>query len=322
MPLRACVYTLIAVLVALPAIAADPYPNRTVQVIEPTPPGGGADLVARLLAQQLSVQTKQQFVVDNRGGAGGLLGARLAADAKPDGYTLLLAASAMTIAPFMTATQTLDPEHELTPITEVAYGAFVMVVNPSVPVKTPTELVAYAKAHPKEFRWAGVPGSADSFTIAQFDKAAGMKSLLVPYNGSGPALIAMLGGDISAMVIVPPLVKDHIAAGKLRALAVTSKDPSEFAPGVPTVASFGYPGFDAGLWYGLWGPKGLPKEIASELQQQVQRALTAPDIQAKFKINGLVPDGTKTPDAFAAYASAEVKKNKAIIDENGLRAKE
>lgn len=299
---------------------ADSYPSRTVQIIEPTPPGGGADLVARILAKYLSDQSKGRFVVVNKPGAGGLVGAREVADAKPDGYTLLLAASAMTMAPYLTPTLTINIERDLTPITEVASGPFVIAVNASLPVKTLPELVAFAKGHPHSFRWGGTLGSPDLFTVAQFDNAAGIKPVIVPFNGDGPARIALLGGELSAMAIVPEIVKGDIEAGKLRALAVTGAHTSEILPGVRTVASFGYPGFDSTLWYGLWGPKDMPNALAAKIHQDVVDALGVPALRAQIASKGLSLHPSKSPAAFGTYVSSEVKKNVAIIQANHMRA--
>lgn len=306
-------------LMPMSAAVAETYPTRTVQIIEPTPPGGGADLVARLLAQFLSDQSNGHFVVVNKPGAGGLVGAREVADAKPDGYTLLLAASAMTMAPYLTPTMTIDVEHDLSPITEVASGPFVMVVNPSIPVKNPRELVAYAKAHPNTFRWGGTLGSPDLFSVAQFDNAAGIKPLIVPFNGDGPARVSLLGGELSAMIIVPTLVKGDVQAGKLRALAVTTSSTIDFMPGIPTVASFGYPGFESTLWYGLWGPKGMSSALATRIHDVVSKVIADPGFQAKLHVNGLTAVDSKSPQAFAVYVHSEVKKNLAIINANHMR---
>lgn len=310
----------VATTLAMPgAVAADPYPEKTVEITVPIQPGGGADLNARLLAQGLSDHFDGNFIVLNKPGAGGILGARGVSAAAPDGYSLLFAASAMTMGPYLVADLSFDTEAELTPITEVASGALVMVVNPSIPANTPAELAAYAKEHPDTFRWGGTLGSPDYFSIAKFNQAAGIKPVVVPFNGAAPTLVSLLSGEISAAIIIPSLVKEHIGSGKLRALAVTSKERNSLVPDIPTVASFGYDGFDSSLWYGLWGPKDMPLDVATTIQGGVAAALQNPQILDKLAASGLTPSPANTPEQFKAFVAAEVAKNVQIIEENNLK---
>jgi tripartite-type tricarboxylate transporter receptor subunit TctC len=306
-----------------PVFAAEAYPTHTVTIVEPTPPGGGADIAARLLAQKISEQQPQKFIVENKAGAGGILGARSVADSKPDGYTLLFAASAMTIAPYLLPDLQIDVEKELSPIAEVAAGALVVVVNPAIPANNIEELVAYIKDHGDTFRWGGTLGSPDYFSIVQINMMAGLDAPIIPFNGAGPTLASLLGSEISAAVIVPTLVKDLVKAGKLKALAVTSKEPTDLIPGVPPVASSGprFASFDSALWYGLWGPKGMPKTLTMQIQQMVAKAMAEPELREKYKTAGMFVKEIGTPDEFATFVSSEVKKNKSIIDAGQLRSK-
>lgn len=303
------------------AASADSYPSHTVNIVVPVAAGGGVDLSSRLLAQQLSTMFSQQFIVENKTGASGLIGSQFVADAKPDGHTLLYAASAEAIFPFLLPNLTFDVAHDLTPITQVAYTPNVIVVNPKVPATNAKELVAWIKQHPTEFRWGvGIIGGPDHLCTEEFDQVAGIKPLVVPYSGSAPALNAVLGGEVSGMQVPISTAKINSDSGKLRAIALTSAETSEFLPGISTIASAGYPGFDCGAWYGLWGPRNMPKATIAEVHQAVLKALAQPALQAKLKTNALLPTGSKEPEDFAAFFNAELKKNGALIKELNIHA--
>jgi tripartite-type tricarboxylate transporter receptor subunit TctC len=303
---------------AVGAFAAEPYPTKTVTVVIPFPPGGTLDFVGRMLAQKLTEQMGQSFIVDNRPGAGGTIGASAVAKARPDGYTLLFSPSTFVSTPMTMATPPYDAVKDFTPVALVAKAPLAVAVRADLPADDVKALIAYAKANPGKTTFAiGSSASAGHLSTELLKRAAGIEYLVVPYKGSGPAYQDLLGGRIDAFI--DPILgsAQHAKAGKLKVLAVTSKDRLAASPNVPTVGET-IPGFEFYSWYGLWGPAKMPKEIADRLNAEVNKAL-AGDMKTKLTEQGLL----LTPgsiDDFAKFQQDDTVKVARIIKEANIRA--
>jgi tripartite-type tricarboxylate transporter receptor subunit TctC len=311
---RICLCLGFMVAQSVPALAD--YPDRTVRVVVTVQAGGTADATARYLAKQLSAQLKQPYVVENKPGISGIVAVEDVSNAKADGYTLLYAADVLAIAPSSIPNLSINVERDLTPITLVGAAPFVFVVNPRIPVKTPTELVAYIKSHPGGFRWGiGGVGTAGQLAIARFSKLAGINALQVPYKGNAPATLATLSGEVDGSVALYTTVKPLIDSGNLVVLGVASAEPVNGMPGVPTIASFGFPGYEALSWFGVWGPKNMPPELAAQVRNQVANALATPELKNEFARAGFAVTVSDNPAAFAAYFKSELSKDKMILQQ-------
>ncbi len=301
-----------------PAADAQPWPTRPIRLVVPFPPGGGTDTFARPLAAKLQAQLGQPVVIDNKGGAGGTIGADIVAKAAPDGYTFLVGAVHHTVA--VTAYKKLpyDLDRDLVPVTGIAYVPDVLVVNPKVPVKTLQELIAYAKANPGKVNF-GSSGNGTTRHLAGeiFNQKTGTSMTHVPYKGSGPAMTGLLGGEIELIFEGLGSASSHIRAGKIRALAVTSPKRSPAFPDIPTTAEAGVPGFESLSWYGLWAPAGTPREIVARMQAEVARAFESPDLRKTWFDQGAEPGGEPTAD-FARYVKAETEKWGKVVRDSGV----
>lgn len=302
------------------AIAQD-YPTKPIRFIVPWAPGGSADTVVRLLSQKLTESLRQQVVVDNRPGANGQLGMRLGAEAVPDGYTVVHGyISNLAIDPSLYKTLPYDPSTDFAPITQMVANSNLLVVHTSVPAKTLGQLIAYAKANPKKitFGSSGV-GSIGHLTGALINDRAGIDMLHVGYKGGGQAVIAVVGGEIQAMFSGFSSTLQHINAGRLRALAITSAERSSVLPNVPTLAESGFPGLEATAWHGMFAPAATPKAIVRKLHDETVRALSLPDV--KDRLSRLAFDIVgSSPEAFSAYIQAERKKWAPVVKASGAQA--
>lgn len=300
--------------------AAQSYPEKPVRVVVPAPAGGALDIIARHVTQKLSESFGPQFIVDNRGGAAGAIGAELVARAPADGYTLLLpSASAVSINPHF-STKPIDPLRIYTPIAPIGYSPMVLVVHPSVPAKSVKELVVFAKARPDALTFASNgSGSLSHVTAALFMQRAGIKILHVPYKGAAPAVIDTVAGNVSMLFAGYPSVSAQERSGRLRVLAVTSAKRSALTPHIPTVAEAGLPGFEATQWWGVFGPAGLSSEIVARLNSEINKALRMPDIKQRFAADSAEP-ATGTPADLAAYHKADFEKWGKVIRGAGIKA--
>ncbi len=299
---------------------ADDYPTRPITLIVPFPPGGSTTVMARNVADKLSVSLGQQIVVENRGGAGGTIGTRSVARATPDGYTILLSYTAtMAIAPAMNANAGYDPRKDFVPIGMIGAAPSVLVVNPSLPVHSIAELIAYAKAAPAPLQY-GSPGVGTVNHLAGEYLAAetGMKLQHVPYKGNGPALGDLLGGHIPMMFVPIPVALGNIKAGTLRGLAIGSAKRTSLLPDLPTLAESGVPGFEVALRYGLVAPAGTPPAVIARLNKELNAALLTEDVK-----NRLATEGAEslpgTPEAYAADIDKEEKKWGGLVKKLGLK---
>jgi tripartite-type tricarboxylate transporter receptor subunit TctC len=305
---------------AAPA-AAQPYPTRAIRLIAPFPAGGLADVLARLIGDELSKSLGQPVIVENRAGAGGNTGADAVAKAEPDGYTLLMSsAGILTANQFLYARMPFDPETAFAPISVVADMSMLVVVNPKVEAGTLGELVALAKAKPDKLNF-GSPGigTTGHLGLALFMHAAGIRITHVPYRGAGPALNDLLAGSIDGVVDNPPTVLPHIVAGKLKPLAVAAKSRLAQLPDVPTAAEAGVKGFEASSWFGLMAPAGTPKEIVARLYVETAAALRQTVIAERIARSGARAVGN-SPEEFARQIAAERATWGEIIKAAGIKA--
>lgn len=309
-----------ATLMLLPfmPLHAQEWPTRPVKVIVPFPPGGGTDTVARPLTAKLTQLTGQQFFIDNRGGAGGTIGAAGAAKSTPDGYTVLLSPVHVAVAASAYKTLPYDLERDLAPVTTVAVFPDVLVAAMRVPAKTLPELIAYAKANPGKINCGSAGnGTTRHLSCEMFNSATGIKAEHVPYKGTGPATTALLGGEIDYVFEALGSAAQHIRNGKLKPIAVTSAKRSPAFPEIPTAIEQGLAGFEVTSWYGLWLPTGTPPVVAQRLHALVVKAFEDPELRQLWANLGAEPGG-KPPSEFKAFVHAEVQKWGRVVKAAGV----
>lgn len=297
----------------------DVYPSKPIKFIVTYPPGGGNDIIARLLAQKMTESMGQPVQVDNRAGAGGTIGTAAAAKSPPDGYTIVLVSPPFVMAPSLYAKLPYDTAKDLIPVTVVGATPNVLVVHPSVPVKSVAELIAYARAKPTALS-AATLGSATTqhLAAAMFNSMAKTDVLLVPYKGSAPGMNDLLAGQVQMMFNAMPSTLGNIKSGQLRALGVTSLTRSPLAPEVPTVAET-LPGFEVSTWYGVLAPAGTPDAIIQRLNSEIIKAARLPDMRKKLEEQG-VELLLSTPQAFGELLKSETIKWAEVIRVTGVKA--
>lgn len=292
---------------------AQDYPSRTVRIIVPFSAGGGTDLIARLVAQKLTQSLGSTFIVENRPGAGGTVGTAVVAKSPPDGYTLIVVSSSHGINPSVYKALPYDTMRDLAPVSLLMSGPALLVTHPSVPAKSVKELVALARARPGAltFGSAGI-GTPPHLGGELFKILAKVEMTHVPYKGNASAFIDLMAGEISLMF--PNIVSGlpHVKQGKMRGMAVSSKQRSSIAPEIPTVAESGLPGYEMGSWFGLVAPGGTPAPVIGKLQQETARALQLPDVKDKLTAQGVEAIGS-TPDEFRKFLQAEIARWEKVI---------
>lgn len=296
---------------------ADTWPSKPITIVVPFPAGGTTDLITRPVAQKLSEALKQPVIVDNRGGAGGTLGAGNVARAAPDGYTLLVGAVHHTIATTLYKKLPYDFEKDLVPITVMAWVPNILIVHPSVPAKNVQELIALAKAKPGSVTY-GSAGSGTSHHMAAelFKSMAKVDLQHIPYKGGGPMMNDLIGGQVNLAFETAASATPQIKAGKVKPLAITTAKRSPALPEVPTIAESGLAGYEVLTWYGLLAPAGTPKEIISRLHTEVSKILQTPDI--KERLAGISSDpGGNTPEEFAKVIRQETVKWAKVVKDSG-----
>jgi tripartite-type tricarboxylate transporter receptor subunit TctC len=318
-----CLPALIAAvigLVAMPA-TADTYPNRTVSLVVPYPAGGSVDGVARVLANKLNETTAQSFIVENRaGGAGGIVGANYVSKAAPDGYTMLLTASIHVLTPFLHKTVPYDVVNDFTPISLVASGPLIVSTAPNVPANTLKDFFDLVRKSPEKYTFATSSfGSAGHLAVELLKHDAGVNSLVIAYRGAAPALTDIMSGQVQ--LIADPMLSSLplASAGKIKALAITSKKRVAIAPQIPTVEESGMTGFDFASWYGLWGPKDMPADLVARIQSEVVKVVNHQDVKERFAKLGFEPIGT-TSDYFAKFIKEEMARYEQIIKAANIKA--
>lgn len=297
---------------------AQTYPAKPIRIIVSVAAGGGVDTTARIVGQHLTQAWGQQVVIENRPGAGGTIAAEAVARAAPDGYTLLMASSGAAITPGLYKLP-YDAVTDFAPVTVVVVAPSVLVVHPSLPVRSVKELIAFAKARPNELLFASSGnGSPAHMGLELLKLMTGIKMVHVPYKGTAPSITDLVGGRVSATASSVVSTMPHVNAGRLRALAVTSGKRSLGVPQLPTVAEAGIPGFANDVWYALFAPAATPRNIVARLAEEISRAIAQPDLRERMLAAGLEPLGN-SPDEFAAYFRAEVAKWSKVIREAGVR---
>lgn len=302
------------------AIAQD-YPAKAVRWIVPFAAGGGGDIIIRTVAQKLGERLGQPVVVDNRAGAGGSLGTEIAARAPADGHTLLMANVApMAINVSLYRKLPYDPVRDFSPITPLASFPNVLVVHPSLPVRSLSELIALARRRPGELTYASAGSGSTTHLAAEFFKAQAKLDLIhVPYKGGGPALIDVVAGQVTMYFGSMPASLPQIRSGRLRGLAVTSLQRSAAAPDLPTVAESGFPGFEAVTWIGAVAPAGVPSGIVNRLNRELVEIVRTPEVRNKLVAQGAEPL-TATPEQFGAYIRSEIDKWAKVVRQSGISA--
>jgi tripartite-type tricarboxylate transporter receptor subunit TctC len=308
------------VLALAPLVAeAQPYPSRSVRVIVPYPAGGTVDAVARVVAQRLSEQMGQSFVVDNRAGANGVIGSDQVAKAQPDGYTLLVQASTFVTNPILLKNLPYDMMRDFAPVSNIGSVPLVVTTYPTFPASNLREFIALVQAAPEKYAFAAPPtGSAGHLAEEAIKAGAKLGLQLVPYKGTAPAMTDVMGGHASALIDALPSSWPQVRGGKLKALAVTSPQRIAFMPNVPTVAESGLPGFDMVSWYGLWGPAALPKELGKRLAVEVAKAVRSPLAVERLGEQGFDAVGS-TPEEFAGFLEQELVKYTRIVRQANVK---
>jgi tripartite-type tricarboxylate transporter receptor subunit TctC len=295
------------------------YPSKPIRVVAPFAPGGGTDLIARVAAQKMTEALGQQTVVDNRPGAGGVLGAELGAKAPPDGYTFTLIAGSYAVNPSLFKL-TFDPINDITPVIQLSQGPFLVVVHPSLPVKNIKELVALAKAKPGQLTFASSgAGSITQLATELFADMAGIKMIHIPYKGTGPALTDTMAGQVQMLFGSVGATLPQMSSGRLRAIAVTTAKRIAAAPDVPTIAESGVKGYEVILWHGLIAPKALPKPILDRVNGELNKALKSKEMQERLAGDGVSAAGG-TPEQFAALIKKDIEVWRAVVKKAGVKA--
>lgn len=299
---------------------AQPFPSKPVRLIVPFPPGGAVDYYARTVQNRLQETLGQPILIENRSGAGGMVGADLVVKAAPDGYTLLvgnIASLAMNVGLY--SKMTYDPRKDLTPIMRTVAVNYVMTVHPSVPARSVKELIDHAKANPGKLSYGSAgSGSAPHLATELLKQRAGIDMLHVPFKGGGPMVADLLGGQIHIVIADQANLMPHVKAGKLRALAVGTLERSASYPDIPTIAESGFPGFEARAWQGIAGPANLPADIVTQLNAAFAKAMAFPEVHQRLLDGGLDPI-TGTPEDFAAFIRSEIDKWAKVAKDVGAR---
>ena len=301
------------------AAAAQTYPTKTVRMIVGYPPGGPTDVLARIVSQKLTQAWGQQVIVDNRPGASGMIGAEFTARAAPDGYTLLMVPVTYAVTPSLFSKMTYDVEKDLAPVAQVAAAPFILVVHPTLPVKTVKDLITLARSRPGQLNFASAStGGMPHLAGELFNSMTGVKMVHIPYKGAAPATTDLLSGQVTLMFNNMLSAMPQVKAGRLRAVAVTSLTRSAAAPELPTIAET-VPGYEANGWYGAFAPAATPKDLINRVNAEMNRIMKMPDVTQRLAGDGVEAVGT-TPEQFGAYLKQEVAKWGKVVKASGAKA--
>ena len=315
-----CSLVLLFALVVSANSIAQSYPTRTVRVLVPFAPGGGSDILGRMLSPKVSEELGQQFVIDNRPGGNATIGTQMMARAAPDGYTLGVVDNAFTTNPSLFRNLPYDALKDFAPVTVMASSPFILLVHPSLPVKTAKELVALAKARPGQLTFASAGGGTGShLSMELFRVVTGISLIHVPYKGAGPAVTGILSGEASIFFALPAAMTQHVKAGKARALAVTDARRYPGLPDVPTLVEAGIQGVDANPFWGVVAPAGTPAAIIDRLHVAYAKHINAEDMRKRLVGMAFVPVAN-TPSEFAAFIKADAAKWDKVIQSAGIQA--
>ena len=309
----------IAAASAFAASAPDSYPNRPVRLITGSP-GSTSDIVARFIAQKLTERWGRTVVVDNRPGAGGIIGTEIVAKSAPDGYTLIVGQIGTHASPqFLFKNLAYDPVRDFAPISLLTNSGIALTINPSVPANSVKEFVAHAKAHPGALNYASAGGGTSSQLSGElFNQMTGARLVHIPYKGAGFALTAVVAGETQAAFLSTTTASAQVKAGKLKALAVMSPKRFSAAPDIPSITEAGFPGMESSVWFGLLAPAGTPKPIVDKINRDVVASLNAPESRSVLLAQGAEPTPT-TPQEFDAFLKAEIRKWEKVIREAGIK---
>jgi tripartite-type tricarboxylate transporter receptor subunit TctC len=296
-----------------PHAVAQQWPDKTVRILVPFPPGGGTDIQARLLSNAFQKSMGQNFIIDNRTGAGGLIAGQLAVDSPPDGNTILFTSGSISVVVTLYAKRMKFNVHtDLAPISWISSTPLVLSLHPSVPAKSVKELVALAKRTPGNMNAGGnTAGSTAHLTGEMLNQVAGIKSTVLTYRGGGPAVLALISGEIDYIFATAPSIMPHLNSGKAKALAVTTPKPSSALPHLPTMNSI-YPGFESDNWYAMFYPRGTPRPIVDKLNAEIRKALDTPEIKAFMPREALDPVAS-SPEELSALLKREIEKYARVI---------
>jgi tripartite-type tricarboxylate transporter receptor subunit TctC len=301
------------------AATAQTYPVKPVRIVVPFAPGGGVDLTARILAQKLTERVGQSFIVDNRTGASGIIGTEFVAKSAPDGYTLLVGSqTTQAVVPAMYGKLNYDTARDFAPVIEIAVSPLLIVVHPSLPVKSVKELIALAKARPGQLTFGAASGGTPHMAGELFKLVARIDLLFVPYKGEGPAIADAMGGQISMVFSNLPVALPQAQGGRLRALAVTSSQRVSTAPEIPTAAESGLPGYEASTWFGLFAPAATPREIVIKLNADSVSALNVPEVKERMAGQGLFVVANTTAQ-FADFVKTEIPRWAKVVKDAGVK---
>jgi len=306
---------------ATPGATQETYPSKPIRMVCPFPPGGTTDLVARLVALKLTEAWGQQVVVDNRPGAGGIIGTEMVAKAPSDGYTILLGSiTTHAVNPALYKKLDFDPIKDFAPVSLVVSSPQLLAVHPAVPAKSVKELIALAKAKPGQLNYGSAgTGTSPHLTFELFKRMASIDVVHVPYKGTGPAITDLVGGQVQMMITGIVALMPHVKSGKLRALAVTSAKRVSALSDVPTVAESGVPGFDVSSWFGVFLPAHTPRTILTKMNGEIRLILEQPSVRQRLIDQGADP-ASNTPEEFAAYVKAEMARWGEVVRSTGARA--
>jgi len=316
---RLLLHATAAALVCCNPAFAQSYPSKAVRMIVPFPPGGGTDYTARLIGQKLSEMWGQPVVIENRPGASTIIGSEIVVKSAPDGYTLLMGSTNHTINPSLIAKLPYDTIRDFTPITVALTSSYVLVVHPSLPVKSVKELIALARARKGEITYSSSGTSGPQHLAGELFKMMAQVDIIhVPYKGGGPAVTALVGGHVQMQFATPPSALAHVKQGRLRALAVSAAKRSETFPGLPTIAEAALPGYEALTWWGLLGPARLPREIVNKIHTDVVKVVQMPDVRERVAREGVTPAAT-SPEQFQAMIDRDIVLHGKIVKAANIR---
>jgi len=312
-------FALASVGIVSPRPTTAAYPERVVRIIVPTPPGGGTDIATRIVATKLNEVLGQPFIIENRPGMAGNIGAEAVLRAAPDGYTLLAVIASHASNPAVQKKVSYDLVRDFAAISRTVTLSNVLIAHPSLPPRTLQEFIAFAKARPGQLQFASAGvGSMPHLMVELFASLAGLKLQNVPYSGGAPAFNDVLAGHVPLMAYGPDVSLPHIRTGRLRAYGVTGANRLSVAPDIPTIAEAGLPGYEAVQWFGLVAPGGTPRDVITTLHRAVVQAMEDPAIRKRFLSNGAEPAPSRTPEEFGALMRAEVTKWAKVVKDAGI----
>jgi tripartite-type tricarboxylate transporter receptor subunit TctC len=303
------------------SVGAQSYPTKPIRLIVPFPPGGTTDVVGRLVAHHLTEAWKQQVIVDNRPGAGGIIGTEIVAKSTPDGYTALLGSiTTHAVNPALYTKLNFDPVKDFVPVSLVVSSPQLLAVHPSVQSKSVKELIANAKAEPGKLNYASAgAGTSPHLTFELFKSMAGVNIVHVPYKGTGPAINDLLGGQVQMMITGVVALMPHIKSGRLRGLGVTSAKRVSALPDLPTIIESGIAGFDVSSWFGVFLPGGAPQAVVKKMNAEIQKMLTIEEVRKRLISLGADPADSNTPEQYAAYVRSEMVRWGKVVKDTGAK---